>query len=123
MNAIKKGVIYWTEFSPTVGSEQNGLRPALVIQNDIGNQYAPTVIVAIMTKQRKGTLPTHVELGQSKYNGLSGDSVVMLEQIRTVDKLRVGDRIDELDEKDMGKVEEAILTSFGIDVNSLKIIH
>lgn len=123
MSKIKKGGIYWAELSPVVGSEQYGLRPILVIQNDIANQYGPTVIVCVVTKQHKGKYPTQVELKKAKYPGLINDSVAMLEQIRTLDKERIMDKMDHLDEEDMDKVEKAILTSFNIDVESLKGIR
>lgn len=111
---IKKGDIYFADLSPVVGSEQGGLRPVLVIQNDIGNKYSPTVIVAAITSQiNKSKLPTHVEIGALGH-GLNKDSVVLLEQIRTIDKQRLKEKIGHIDEEVLEKVNEAITISFGM---------
>lgn len=110
---IKRGEIYYADLSPTVGSEQGGVRPVLVIQNDIGNKYSPTVIVcAITSKLSKAKIPTHIELESTKYN-LPKDSVCLLEQIRTLDKQRLGQKISKLNEIKMKEVERAILISLG----------
>lgn len=110
---IKRGEIYYADLSPTVGSEQGGVRPVLVIQNDIGNKYSPTVIVcAVTSKLSKAKIPTHIELESSKYN-LPKDSVCLLEQIRTLDKQRLGQKISTLNEIKMKEVERAILISLG----------
>ena len=111
---IERGDIYYADLSPVVGSEQGGLRPVLIIQNDIGNKYSPTVIIAAITSQiQKAKLPTHIELSRSKYP-LSKDSVVLLEQIRTLDKLRLRERIGNLDTIAMQKVNVGLMISLGI---------
>ena len=111
---IERGELYYADLSPVVGSEQGGLRPVLIIQNDVGNKYSPTVIIAAITSQiQKAKLPTHIELSHTKYP-LTKDSVVLLEQIRTLDKLRLRDRIGQLDEIAMQKVNVGLLISLGI---------
>lgn len=110
---IKRGELYYADLSPVVGSEQGGVRPVLVVQNDIGNKYSPTVIAAAVTSQiNKAKLPTHIELRASDY-GLPKDSVVLLEQIRTLDKRRLKERIGEIPLDLMTKVNEALLISLG----------
>ncbi len=110
---IIRGDIYFADLSPVVGSEQGGLRPILVIQNNIGNKYSPTIIVAAITSQlSKAKIPTHVELKSSTYN-LPKDSVVLLEQIRTIDKKRLNEKVCTLDYKKMKEVDKAILISLG----------
>ena len=110
---IKRGELYYADLSPVVGSEQGGLRPILIVQNDVGNKYSPTIIAAAITSQiNKAKLPTHIELDASTY-GLSKDSVVLLEQIRTLDKSRIRERIGELDSFKMQKVNEALFISLG----------
>jgi mRNA interferase MazF len=111
---MRRGDIYWTEFSPTVGSEQYGLRPALIIQNDIGNKYANTVIVAVITKREKKKLPTHVYINKKSYN-LEYDSVITLEQIRTVDKWRVKGKISSLSPEKIKEVNLKLMESIGTD--------
>ncbi|RUS45355.1 MULTISPECIES: type II toxin-antitoxin system PemK/MazF family toxin [Cohnella] len=111
---VKRGDVFYADLSPVVGSEQGGVRPVLVIQNDIGNRFSPTVIVAAITAQiQKAKLPTHVEI-DSKLHGLDRDSVVLLEQIRTIDKQRLTDKITHLDEEMMRKVDDALLISVGL---------
>lgn len=111
---IFRGEIYYADLSPVVGSEQGGVRPVLVLQNDVGNKYSPTVIVAAITsKLSKAKLPTHIELDKDKYN-LPKDSVVLLEQLRTLDKQRLKEKVSELDEKMMQRVEVATMISLGI---------
>lgn len=114
-NQIKRGEVYYADLSPVIGSEQGGVRPVLIIQNDIGNKYSPTVIVAAITSQlAKARIPTHVELSASEYN-LPKDSVILLEQVRTIDKRRLKDKIATLDSLKMKKVNVAILISLGFN--------
>ncbi|AIE31385.1 type II toxin-antitoxin system endoribonuclease NdoA [Bacillus thuringiensis] len=111
---VKRGDVYFADLSPVVGSEQGGVRPVLVIQNDIGNRFSPTVIVAATTAQiQKAKLPTHVEIDAKKY-GFERDSVILLEQIRTIDKQRLTDKITHLDEVMMSRVDEALQISLGL---------
>ena len=113
-NMVKRGDIYYADLSPVVGSEQGGMRPVLIIQNDVGNKYSPTVIAAAITSQiGKARLPTHIELSASSV-GLNRDSVILLEQIRTLDKSRLKERMGRLDDKTMTVVDSAIAVSFGI---------
>lgn len=114
---IKRGDMYYADLSPVVGSEQGGIRPVLIVQNDVGNKYSPTVIaVAITSQVNKSKLPTHIELNSQNY-GLSKDSVILAEQIRTIDKTRLKDRIGHIDENLMNKVNEALGVSFGFNTN------
>lgn len=115
MTTVKRGDIYYADLSPVVGSEQGGMRPVLIVQNDTGNKHSPTVIAAAITSQvGKARLPTHIELsGQSC--GLSRDSVILLEQIRTIDKSRLRERMGRLDEPLMNEVDNAIAVSFGLE--------
>ena len=112
---IKRGDMFYADLSPVVGSEQGGVRPVLIIQNDTGNKYSPTVIAAAITSQiGKNKLPTHIEI-ESKEVGLKSDSVVLAEQIRTIDKSRLKEKIGHIvDEKIMGKINSAIGISFGL---------
>lgn len=111
---VKRGDVYFADLSPVVGSEQGGVRPVLIIQNDIGNRFSPTVIVAAITAQiQKAKLPTHVEISAQSY-GFDRDSVILLEQIRTIDKQRLTDKITHLDEEMMVKVDEALQISLGL---------
>ncbi len=111
---IKRGEIYYADLSPVVGSEQGGVRPVLIVQNDVGNKYSPTVIAAAITSQRdKTNLPTHIEVDAVNC-GLSKDSVVLLEQVRTIDKRRLREKMGSLDTDDMGKVNHALSVSFGL---------
>ncbi|MCT4604751.1 MAG: type II toxin-antitoxin system PemK/MazF family toxin [Marinisporobacter sp.] len=111
---VKRGDIFYADLSPVVGSEQGGIRPVLVVQNNIGNKYSPTVIVAAITSQiNKAKLPTHIEISASEY-GLTKDSVVLLEQVRTIDKKRLREKIGHSDDEMMDKVDEALLISFGL---------
>lgn len=111
---IKRGDIYYADLSPVIGSEQGGVRPVLVVQNDIGNKYSPTVIAAAITSQiNKAKLPTHIEISAQDY-GLQKDSVILLEQIRTIDKKRLKEKIGHLDDELMDKVNEALSISFGL---------
>ena len=111
---VKTGDIYYADLSPVIGSEQGGIRPVLVVQNDVGNKYSPTVIAAAITSQiNKAKLPTHIEVNAQMY-GLSKDSVILLEQVRTIDKKRLKEKIGRLDDELMNKVNEAISISFGL---------
>jgi mRNA interferase MazF len=111
---VKRGDVYFADLSPVVGSEQGGVRPVLVIQNDIGNRFSPTVIVAAITAQiQKAKLPTHVEIDAKRY-GFERDSVILLEQIRTIDKQRLTDKITHLDDEMMEKVDDALQISLGL---------
>ena len=132
---IKRGEIYYADLSPVVGSEQGGVRPVLIVQNDVGNKFSPTVIAAAITSQKdktalpthsptviaaaitsqkeKAKLPTHIEL-RADGCGLAKDSVVLLEQVRTIDKRRLKEKMGSLDNVDMGKVDHALTVSFGL---------
>ena len=106
--------MFFADLSPVVGSEQGGVRPVLIIQNDIGNRFSPTVIVAAITAQiEKAKLPTHIEIDAKKY-GFDRDSVILLEQLRTIDKQRLTDKITHLDRLMMRKVDEALQISLGL---------
>jgi len=110
---IKRGELYFANLSPVVGSEQGGTRPVLIVQNDVGNKYSPTVIVAAITsKLNKAKLPTHIELDASTY-GLEKDSVILLEQIRTIDKARLQQKIGNLDNQTLESVNKSLLISLG----------
>jgi len=112
---VKRGDIYYADLSPVIGSEQGGIRPVLIIQNDVGNKYSPTVIAAAITSQiNKAKMPTHIELSASEY-GLYKDSVILLEQIRTLDKRRLKERIGALSDVTMSRVDKAILISLGFE--------
>lgn len=114
MSTIKRGDIYYADLSPVIGSEQGGVRPVLIIQNDIGNKFSPTVIAAAITSQvNKTKLPTHIEL-DSDHVGLSKDSVVLLEQVRTIDKRRLKEKMGHLDNGVMNQVNNALNISFGL---------
>lgn len=114
---MKRGDVYFADLSPVVGSEQGGVRPVLILQNDIGNRFSPTVIVAAITAQiQKAKLPTHVEIDAKRYR-FERDSVILLEQIRTIDKQRLTDRITHLDNEMMAKVDTAIQISLGLIVD------
>lgn len=112
MKQIKRGDIYLADLNPVVGSEQDGIRPVLILQNDMGNRYSPTTIVAAITgRKTKTELPTHVKI---TVTGLKTESIVLLEQIRTIDKTRLNEYIGKLDKDTMGKVDHAIITSLGV---------
>ena len=111
---INRGDIFYADLSPVVGCEQGGVRPVLVVQNDVGNKFSPTVIIAAITSQlSKAKLPTHIELSRDKYS-LAKDSVVLLEQIRTLDKRRLKEKVSSLDELLMKQIDVAIMVSLGI---------
>lgn len=112
---IKRGELYYADLSPVVGSEQGGVRPILIVQNDTGNKYSPTIIAAAVTSQlNKAKLPTHIEICANEF-GLNKDSVILLEQIRTLDKRRLKERIGELSPIAMQKVNTALLISLGFE--------
>lgn len=114
MMSVKRGEIYYADLSPVVGSEQGGIRPVLIVQNDIGNKHSPTVIAAAITsKKEKSALPTHISV-QASSCGLAKDSVVLLEQVRTLDKRRLKERMGELDDTSMAQVNTALSTSLGL---------
>lgn len=111
---VRRGDIYYADLSPVVGSEQGGIRPVLIVQNDVGNRFSPTVIAAAITSQTDKTkLPTHIQL-QSTGSGLAKDSIVLLEQIRTLDKRRLKEHMGRLDALSMHRVDEALQISFGL---------
>ena len=115
---IKRGQLYYADLSPVVGSEQGGIRPVLILQNDVGNKFSPTVIAAATTsKLNKAKLPTHIALEKEKYC-LPKDSIVLLEQIRTIDKSRLLDYIGELPTDIMNKVNTALMVSLGFFANT-----
>ncbi len=110
---IKRGDIYYADLSPVIGSEQGGMRPVLIVQNDVGNKFSPTVIAAAITSQvNKAKLPTHIEI--SPHCGLSRESVILLEQVRTIDKARLKEKMGHIDEETMDLVNRAISVSFGL---------
>ncbi len=112
MKKVKRGEIYYADLSPIIGSEQDGMRPVLVLQNDMGNKHSPTTIVAAITSRKsKAALPTHVTL-MAEF--MKSESIVLLEQIRTIDKTRLGEYIGRIDKDTMGAVDKAIIVSFGI---------
>ena len=113
--SVKRGDIYYADLSPVVGSEQGGLRPVLIIQNDVGNRYSPTVIAAAITsKLTKTHLPTHIDI-YAEQVGLAKDSVILLEQVRTIDKQRLKEKMGHLDDNIMSEVNSAIAVSFGLE--------
>ena len=116
---VRRGEIYYADLSPVVGSEQGGVRPVLIVQNDIGNSHSPTVIAAAITsRQDKSKLPTHIGINAATC-GLSKDSVVLLEQIRTIDKKRLKERMGELDQPSMSRINNALSISFGLDTDCI----
>ena len=118
---VKRGDIFYADLSPVVGSEQGGIRPVLIVQNDVGNKFSPTVIAAAITSRLdKAKLPTHIDVGapsasSAASSGLVRDSVILLEQIRTIDKKRLREKMGHLDESVMRRVDRAIAVSFGLD--------
>ena len=114
---VKRGDIFYADLSPVVGSEQGGTRPVLIVQNDTGNRHSPTVIAAAITsKTSKSKLPTHIEVFADRY-GLAKDSVILLEQIRTIDKTRLKEKMGHLDDAVMDRVNDAITVSFGLGLD------
>ncbi len=112
---IKRGDIFYADLRPVVGSEQGGVRPVVIVQNDMGNKHSPTVICAAITsKMNKAKLPTHVELDAGRYDMIK-DSVVLLEQVRTIDKSRLKEKVCHLDQEVLDKVDRALMVSFSLD--------
>ena len=119
---VKRGELYFADLSPVVGSEQGGIRPVLIVQNDVGNRYSPTVIAAAITSQRDKTeLPTHIKLDAS-FSGLAKDSIVLLEQVRTIDKQRLKEKMGTLDNRSMNMVDRALYVSLGLNDTSNTVI-
>lgn len=115
---IKRGDIFYADLSPVIGSEQGGIRPVLIVQNDVGNRYSPTVIAAAITSQHDKTeLPTHIRVNAVS-SGLAKDSIVLLEQVRTIDKRRLKEKMGTLDTRSMGEVDMALSVSFGLNFNN-----
>lgn len=115
---VKRGEIYYADLSPVVGSEQGGVRPVLIVQNDVGNKYSPTVIAAAITSQcGKNKLPTHIEI-DAKQSGLNKNSVVLLEQMRTIDKSRLKEKTGELSSSEMSYIDNAISVSLGLKIST-----
>lgn len=118
---IKRGEIYYADLSPVVGSEQGGVRPVLIVQNDVGNRYSPTVIAAAITSQRDKTeLPTHIRV-TADGSGLAKDSIILLEQVRTIDKRRLKEKMGSLDISSMDMVDRALSVSFGLSNGTLNM--
>ena len=116
---VKRGDIYYADLSPVIGSEQGGLRPVLIIQNDVGNKYSPTVIAAAITsKLSKSKMPTHIDVYADRF-GLAKDSVILLEQIRTIDKKRLKEKMGHLDTNIMEQVNTALSVSFGLNTQGV----
>lgn len=111
---VRRGDIFYADLRPVVGSEQGGVRPVLIIQNDIGNKHSPTVICAAITSKMKAKLPTHVEIEADKYD-IVKDSVILLEQLRTIDKQRLKDKVCHLDQEAIDKVNKALKISLEMD--------
>lgn len=113
---IKRGDMFYADLSPVVGSEQGGIRPVLIIQNDVGNKYSPTVIAAAITSQKtKNKLPTHIEIGSNEC-GLKSDSIVLTEQIRTIDKSRLKEKIGHIEDNTViNQINNALGVSFGLE--------
>ena len=117
VSIIKRGDIYYADLSPVVGSEQGGMRPVLIVQNDVGNRYSPTVIAAAITSRlSKAKLPTHIDV-PGEDTGLAKDSIILLEQIRTIDKKRLKEKMGHLDDATMNSVNNAIQVSFGLGLD------
>ncbi len=111
---VKRGDIFYADLGPVIGSEQDGIRPVLIIQNDMGNKYSPTVIALAITTRTKNNLPTHIPIKKSLISGLKKDSIILVEQIRTIDKARLIQKIGHLDDLEMDKVKKALKLSFNI---------
>ena len=119
MSVVRRREIYYADLSPVVGSEQGGIRPVLIIQNDVGNRHSPTVICAPITSNtNKTNLPTHISVNPQKGVGLIKDSIILLEQVRTIDKRRLKEKIGIVDEETMEGVNTALLVSMGLQVHN-----
>jgi mRNA interferase MazF len=115
---VKRGDIFYADLSPVIGSEQGGIRPVLIVQNDVGNKFSPTVIAAAITSQRfKTSLPTHIQVNADGC-GLAKDSIVLLEQVRTIDKRRLKEKMGNLNENEMNRNDKALSVSLGIVSNT-----
>lgn len=114
MTDIKRGELYYADLSPVVGSEQGGVRPILIVQNNVGNKHSPTTIVANITSREKKPIPTHVAIHKSRENGLKVDSTILLEQLRTIDKCRIKERIGQLNQSDLDNVMNAMKVSLAM---------
>jgi len=115
---VKRGDIFYADLSPVIGSEQGGIRPVLIVQNDVGNKFSPTVIAAAITSQRfKTSLPTHIQVNADGC-GLAKDSIVLLEQVRTIDKRRLKEKMGNLNENEMNRIDKALSVSLGIVSNT-----
>lgn len=114
MTNIKRGELYYADLSPVVGSEQGGVRPVLIVQNDVGNKYSPTTIIANITSKDKRSIPTHVNIHKSMENGLTKDSTILLEQLRTIDNCRIKGKIGQLNQKDLNNVMDAMKISLAM---------
>lgn len=120
---VKRGEIYYADLSPVVGSEQGGIRPVLIVQNNVGNKFSPTIIAAAITSQKyKTNLPTHIQIHASDC-GLARDSIVLLEQVRTLDKKRLRERMGMLSNVDMHRVDRALSVSFGLVENRIASVR
>ncbi len=115
-NAVKKGDIFFADLSPSIGSEQNGTRPVLIVQNNTGNKFSPTVITAAITSHHKNDLPTHVTIKSEECQGLKKDSVVLLEQIRTLDKRRLKFKLGSINQNLINRVDKALTVSLGLTI-------
>ena len=114
---VRRGDIFYADLSPVVGAEQGGVRPVLIVQNDVGNKFSPTVIAAAITSRRfKANLPTHIRVGVTQ-SGLVRDSIILLEQVRTLDKQRLKEKMGALDAADMARVDRALSVSLGIQAD------
>ena len=118
---VRRGDIFYADLSPVVGSEQGGIRPVLIVQNDVGNKYSPTVIAAAITSRRfKANLPTHIRIGVTE-SGLMRDSIILLEQVHTLDKQRLKEKMGNLDASDMARVDRALSVSLGIQASGTTV--
>lgn len=118
---VRRGDIFYADLSPVVGSEQGGIRPVLIIQNDVGNKFSPTVIAAAITSRRfKANLPTHIRVGVTQ-SGLMRDSIILLEQVRTLDKQRLKEKMGNLDASEMARVDKALSVSLGIQTTDTTV--
>lgn len=115
MKEIMRGDIYYADLSPVIGSEQGGIRPVLIVQNNIGNKYSPTVIIAVLTSKTKRKLPTHISINSGEGN-ITKDSIVLLEQIRTIDKFRLQKYVGSVTQETMNQVDRAMLVSLGLNI-------
>lgn len=115
MRTIKRGDIYYADLNPAVGSEQGGIRPVLVVQNDVGNCYSPTIIIAVLTSKSKKKLPTHISIHSGEGN-IAMDSTVLLEQLRTIDKFRLQKYVGSISGETMDRIDRAMLVSLGLNI-------